>query len=432
MGQVFELSRRLVGLGCEYAYFKILGPNNNSKQQVYLAGDLRDLNWLPHGEVTQAVGSSRKPRSGGPILHVAIDLFWLTADGPERAPHAQLIAYPQYPEVRLSGLLRDSPGAPSELLRIDQRGKEPGRVLLLAPWGTKGVIAALVGPETEAAAHVRRLAAGSNDLIGRWALSDSREEPTLESLLGDLADVVAQGWIQGERMRPDRVVVPYNARNAGGYTLEARLGIPSNADPAADVNGVGELKQVGRASGRLTLMDLPPVKGAFCDLVPLEFFKRFGRETKHGRRMDFTFARSRGHRFEYRHGDPEEGVSDAFVLSTGDAVIGEWPLAHVASHWTRKHRRTVVVQSEMARDKSGFRLFRYLPTVWIHEGARLGRLMEATEAGHLRIDPGCRIERRSDDGWGDAKTRFGFRIATKHLGGLYERSEKVDVSARRR
>ena len=431
MGQVFELSRKLVGLGCEYAYFKILGPNNNSKQQVYLAGDLRDLSWLPHGEVTQAVGSSRKPRSGGPILHVAIDLFWLTADGPERAPHAQLIAYPQYPEVRLSGLLRDSPGAPSELLRIDQRGKEPGRVLLLAPWGTKGVIAALVGPETEAAAHVRRLAAGSNDLIGRWALRDSREEATLESLLGDLADVVAQGWIQGERMRPDRVVVPYNARNAGGYTLEARLGIPSNADPAADVGGVAELKQIGRTSGRLTLMDLPPVNGAFCDLAPLEFFKRFGRQAKNGARMDFTFARSRGHRFEYRQGHPDDGVPDAFVLSMGNAVIGEWPLAHVAGHWTRKHRTTVVVQSEMARDRNGFRLFRYLPTVWIHEGARLGRLIQATGTGHLRIDPGCRIERRSDDGWGDVKTRFGFRIAAKHIGGLYERSEKVDVSARR-
>ena len=431
MGQVVELARKLSDLGCASAYFKILGPNNNSKQQIYLAGDLRDLNWLPHGEVSQAVGSSQKPRSGGPILHSAVNFYWLTTDGPEQAPHAQLIAYPQYPEVRLSGLLRDAPGAPSELLRVDQRGKEAGRVLLLAPWGTSGVIAVLVGPETEIAEHIRQLAEDSNDLIGRWVFDDSRDESTLASFLDDLAGVVGQGWIQGERMRPDRVVVPYNARNAGGYTLEARLGIPSNADPAADVNGVGELKQVGRTSGRLTLMDLPPLKGAFCELAPAEFFKRFGRETLNGRRMDFTFARSRGHRFEYLHGGADDGVFDAFVLWASDTVIGEWPLAHVAGHWTRKHRRTIVVQSEMARDESGFRFFRYLPTVWIHEGARLGRLIEATIAGQLRIDPGCRIERRSDDGWGDVKTRFGFRIAVNHLGGLYEHSEKVDVLRRR-
>lgn len=431
MSEVAELAGKLAGLGCECAYFKVLGPNNNSKQQIYLAGDLRDINWLPHEEVTQAVGSSRKPRSGGPILHSALNLFWLTSDGPERAPHAQLIAYPQYPEVRLSGLLRDSPSAPSELLRVDQRGKEPGRVLLLAPWGERAVIAVLVGPETEVAAHVRQLGADSDDLIGRWVFDESRDMPTLEGFLNDLADVVAQGWIRGEQMRPDRVVVPYNARNAGGYTLEARLGIPSNADPAADVNGVGELKQVGRATGNLTLMDLPPVKGLYCDLAPLEFFKRFGRETQHGRRMDFTFARSRGHRFEYRPSDTEGYVSDTFVLRSGDAVVGEWPLAHVAGHWTRKHRRTLVVHSEMRRDGNGFPLFRYSPTVDVHEGPRLGRLIAAAEAGHLRIDPGCNIKRRSDGSWGEVKTRFGFRIAKGRLAELYERSNSVDVSSRR-
>jgi len=431
VGEVLDLVRTLSRLGCDRAYFKILGPNNNSKQQIYLAGDLRELSWMPHGPLAQSLGSSRRSGPSDLIIHSPLNLLWLTADGPKRAPYAQLVAYPQYPEVRLSGLLRGSEGAPRELLQIDRRGKEAGRILLLAPRRSGDVIAVLVGPETGVAAHVRGLSSQTEDLIGCWIFGDRSGARTLDSLLADLAGVVAQGWIQGERMRPDGTLVPCNAPNAGGYTLEARLGTPSNADPGGDVEGVGELKQIRRSATKVTLMDVPPLSGAYCDLNGIEFFKRFGRETKSGQRMDFTFARSRGHRFEYHRGCPDCGLSDAFQLWSGPDLVGEWPLAHIADHWSRKHSRTVVVRSEMARDRSGLQHFRFLPVVSVHEGARLGRLVNATQAGRLGVDPGCRVERRPNGDWGRVKTRFGFRIHPRHLPELYERTDTVDLSARR-
>ena len=55
---------------------------------------------------------------GSPTIKAAVSLSWLGDNGQlVPAPGAQLILYPAYPEVRLSGFLRGCSVAPSEAMR---------------------------------------------------------------------------------------------------------------------------------------------------------------------------------------------------------------------------------------------------------------------------------------------------------------------------
>ncbi len=84
--------------------FKRLAPNDNSKNQPYLASHISELSFLPSGNLPQEPSSYRQIR-----FKASIPLSWLDADGNEYpAPSTQIIYYPQYPEVRLSGFLKGS------------------------------------------------------------------------------------------------------------------------------------------------------------------------------------------------------------------------------------------------------------------------------------------------------------------------------------
>ena len=73
---------------------KQLAENDNSKQQIYLGGDFKVLNDLPHGEVQ--ANSDTKIQT----FKASLNFFWLTENGEfEKAPNAKLILYPAYPEA---------------------------------------------------------------------------------------------------------------------------------------------------------------------------------------------------------------------------------------------------------------------------------------------------------------------------------------------
>ena len=98
---------------------KRLSPNDNSKNQIYLGSA---INVIPNkGIRVESVGGKR-PR------HIAdVTFAWMTSNGRvSTAPHAKLILYPKYPEVRLSGFLLGSSTAPRFLA-----GRGDRRVLIL-------------------------------------------------------------------------------------------------------------------------------------------------------------------------------------------------------------------------------------------------------------------------------------------------------------
>ena len=92
--------------------FKLLSPNDNSKNQPYLAGHFTDIGFIPTKELIASPSVSKKTRDPKRQIKFTanLDYSWLSADGiPYTAPTAKLIYYPQFPEVRLSGFLKGCP-----------------------------------------------------------------------------------------------------------------------------------------------------------------------------------------------------------------------------------------------------------------------------------------------------------------------------------
>ena len=94
--------------------------NENSKNQVYLAGSFDILNVLPISEIkTEEAGKWEKER-----FKAKLQFSWITENGETSyAPSAQLILYPKYPEVRFSGFLAYSKNAPSKLMTQRLQGR---------------------------------------------------------------------------------------------------------------------------------------------------------------------------------------------------------------------------------------------------------------------------------------------------------------------
>lgn len=131
-------------LGAQRVLCKRLAENDNSKQQIYLGHGFDALNLVPFGEVTS--DSSTKQ----PIMKAALTLSWLDDEGrTAAAPGAQLVLYPRYPEVRMSGFLRGCPTAPAALMRPvpkEQRRHNngpDGRLLFLALLPSREIVAYL-------------------------------------------------------------------------------------------------------------------------------------------------------------------------------------------------------------------------------------------------------------------------------------------------
>src|SRR5690606_5992623 len=102
---------------------KELAPNDNSKNQPYLGGDFQALSILPVGDL-----KPERTEKGRETIKGPLDFWWLQPDGTaENAPGAQMILYPQYPEIRLSGFLRGTRRAPNELMN----SRLEGRILFL-------------------------------------------------------------------------------------------------------------------------------------------------------------------------------------------------------------------------------------------------------------------------------------------------------------
>ena len=143
---VVRILDHMAAHGATRFYAKQLAPNDNSKNQVYLGGGFGALNIIPHGEIEEdgsQVAGSVRDRAKAPV-----DFWWMDEKGISPAPDAQLILYPKYPEVRMSGFLRGAGRAPAPLMR----SRDEGRVLFFGVCTNGRVIGRVVGRETVEAA----------------------------------------------------------------------------------------------------------------------------------------------------------------------------------------------------------------------------------------------------------------------------------------
>jgi hypothetical protein len=426
--------------GAVRIYAKVLSPNDNSKNQVYLGGGFSALNVIPHGDIY-----TDEEDKGGSVRERAkarVTFYWIDEDGRHRAPDVNLILYPKYPEIRISGFLRGCDAAPTEIMTV----RDPGRTLFFGvtmSGDVLGYAAAEGDPISE------QLLAGQWNTLGVFLeLPLDLEAPTdtKSVLIGELRRVYNLGWVSSQKLARDGRKQPYAARNGGGYTLEAELGISPNGYSEPDFMG-WEVKQYGVSDftrlvpkNPVTLMTPEPTGGVYRDEGVPAFLRAFGYPDQSGRgdRINFGGAYACGGVLHHLTGlrmvidgyDGETGLitdmdgSFRLVDVTG-TVAASWNFKAMMSHWNRKHAQAAYVPS----------IFRTPPPKYAYGGEVL--LCEQTDfmlfirafaAGAVYYDPGIKMENASA-AKPALKCRSQFRIRHAHLASMYHHSETVALNA---
>ncbi|WP_267226231.1 MvaI/BcnI family restriction endonuclease [Dyella silvae] len=419
--------------GANRFYAKKLAPNDNSKNQIYLGGDFSALNVIPHGSIyadADEKASSKRDRAKADV-----DLYWVDEHGCYRAPGAQLILYPKYPEVRMSGFLKGCRNAPGKVLRV----RDEGRVLVLGMTEDKRVLGFAAGKGHPVAMEV--LALPDAPMLGVFIeLSDAATgEDTRTVLLAKLAAIHQKLWIPSQRLNRGGALQPYIASNAGGYTLEAELGISPNGYSEPDFLG-WEIKQYGVRDfekflprSPVTLMTPEPTGGIYHDQGVDVFLRRFGYPDKNGKpdRLNFggiydctkDFHPDTGLKLELQGYDSiKRKITDidgciALVSRDGE-VAALWKFTEFMEHWNRKHAQAAYVPSLSHSPPPSYR---YGPRVLLCEEADFGLLLEAMTAGAVFYDPAIKMESASSSK-PKIKRRSQFRVRHESLERLYQRT----------
>lgn len=426
--------------GATRYYAKNLAPNDNSKNQVYLGGDFTALNIIPYKAIytdgNDTAGSKRERAKAD------VSFFWVDENGRHEAPDAQLILYPKYPEVRMSGFLKGCTKAPCDIMRV----RDEGRVLFLGMTSEGNVL----GYATDAHSPLTQELNSRNE----WKTSgvfieipsdaDSQHD-TKEKLLAALRQVYEKHWIPSQKMRADGVIEPYKARNGGGYTLEAELGISPNGCAEPDYMG-WEIKQYGvsdftsfRPKGVVTLMTPEPTGGIYKDAGVANFLKRYGYPDKSGREDRYNFGGVYACNRDF-HGetglrltlkgfdvptgritDMEGGIT---LLSRNDEVAAQWGFTSIMQHWNRKHAQAAYVPSIFQTPPPEYA---YGPKVLLCERTDFTLFLKAIADGVIYYDPAIKVEGASSTK-PKIKRRSQFRINHKQLTTMYHHSETVNLN----
>lgn len=427
-----ELLGRFSQLGAVRAFCKPLAENDNSKQQIYLGGSMDVLQMFPFQEVEAT------PNGKNSTYKAKLNFEWVHQDATEKALGAQLILYPQYPEVRLSGFLRGCVNAPSELLRpipadVRQYNNGPdGRVLFFATTRDGVTLAYLAAANSQIAVEFRQ---------GNEQQQYSREGVFLNLpllgrsskliLLEKLAAIKDFGWQPSVRLNKAGQIIPYKARNGGGYTLEALLGIVPNGRAEPDFMG-WELKAY--SGGRVTLMTPEPDAGMYYEQGVKAFVRQFGSPSK-----DDTLYFTGTHRVNLRNEKTGltltlrgfnatrsviEDVNGAVELLTDAGIcVAGWTFRDLMLGWNKKHAQTVYVPYES--EKIAEPAYRYLSPASLGEGTDFNLYLTAMLEGQVIFDPGSKVMNASTEK-SSVKARSQFRMTVKNLPNLYQKFEVVE------
>ncbi len=432
-----QLTAMMEGAGVRRLFVKQVAPNDNSKHGVYLGSDFQAVNIFPNSGIESA------SQGANPIFKAALDFWWLDRSRhPHKAPAAQLILYPQYPEVRLSGFLKGCQEAPSKLMGSSKEG----RLLFLGVADDGRIVAHAAGHDSAAAIQFRALEnIPQEGVFFRLVLGVARfGADARERLLRELRRIHLKRWIPSKRLLTNGTEVPCNARNCGGLTLEAEFGIRPNSSTAPDFMG-WELKQHAvpnlqnpAGGGPVTVMTPEPTGGFYKEKGFNKFVLKFGYADRNGktdrlnvggihfvnrvqRLTDFTMTLIG---YNASTGKITDGSGRiALVHSTG-VEAATWAFTDLMAHWNKKHPFAAYVPSihEKARNE-----YQYGPVVRLGEGTDFLRFLRAMADGKVYYDPGIKLEQVST-AHPKSKRRSQFRIKSADLPLLYDKMEQKNVT----
>jgi hypothetical protein len=424
--------------GASRIFAKKLAPNDNSKNQVYLGSDFSALNIIPHGEIyvdDQVRAGSKQDRPKAPVTFA-----WIDEQGKHRAPGTNLILYPDYPEVRLSGFLQGCRAAPSHLMnrRLD------GRVMFFGVTHDGQVLGHVVADRDPVGREVK---AGQFEELGVFLeLPRSTGRSPRSILLAELRRIYEMGWIASQKLERDGTKRPYTARNGGGYTLEAELGITPNGYSEPDFMG-WEVKQFGvrnfdryAPKSPVTLMTPEPTGGLYKSGGLEAFLRRYGYADRAGRAGRTNFGgvyRCGGTHHDLtglcmaidgfdasgsgKIANLEAGIS---LLDRNGDVAAAWSFKALMEHWNRKHAQAAYVPSLCRATPLEYC---YASQVQLSEGTDFMLFLKAFVAGRVYYDPAMKLVENEDRI--DTKRRSQFRVQHPQLTQLYRQNETVDLTA---
>ena len=458
--------------------YKFLSPNDNSKNQPYLAGHFTDIGYIPTKELVASPSTSQKTSDPKRQVKFTADLdyHWLSSSGVAySAPTAKLIYYPQFPEVRLSGFLKGCPIDMGGWMDPAKRGRFKGRVLV---WGLRrdgAIFAYLATPGSRLAKqiedaqfvalssvlrelpytrsdHFREIAVESavNEQLELYrtpdilAGQDNGTDRSRYLLLAELRRIHNAGPIASKKLNAHGFAESYRARNGGGYTLEAELGVVPNGIAEPDFQG-WEIKQFSVkkfhliASKALTIMTPEPDGGFYKQQGVKPFMYRYGYDSpKIADRRDFTGRHFYGQACEktaltlvmpgFDTGSSRMADAGGYVglLDGEDNLAASWSFAKLLDHWKKKHAKAAYIPSVAINTESGMRAYHYGKTVRLYEGTTIDRLLGGVAEHKVYYDPGIKMEHVSTKA--QVKKRSQFRVKSKDLDCLYDHLDTVDVT----
>lgn len=422
-----SLMKRFAALGATSVFCKPLAENDNSKQQIYLGSSLEVVQMFPFREV------EAEKRGKDSTYKAKLDFYWIGEDFSEHAKGAQLILYPQYPEVRLSGFLRGCSHAPNEHLRpipkesrLFNNGPD-GRILFFGTTNNGETFAYLAcAGSTLAKEFLRNNVQGVYRQDSVFFVLPILGQDSRTILLGKLSEIREGGWQPSIRLNKAGVVVPYKARNGGGYTLEALLGIKPNGRSEPDFMG-WEIKAY--SGNRVTLMTPEPDGGMYGNHGVKAFIRKYGSPSGNDT-LYFTGT----HRVNNRN--PKTGLTLAVrgfnpsrkvIEDVGGAVelltdtghcAAAWSFSNLMVSWNKKHAQAAYVPYES--EKVAAPAYRYLSPALLGEGTDFNRYLSAMHTGLVIFDPGSKVMNAST-AKSSVKARSQFRMSVQHLSELYQR-----------
>jgi hypothetical protein len=420
--------------GCNKIYIKKLSPNDNSKNQVYFGGSFEILNILPISEIkTEEAGDWNKER-----FKASLKFSWLSDDGNAYpAPNSQLILYPKYPEVRFSGFLLKCEKSPSELMT--QRLAD--RLLFFAVAKNGIVLGYVAAPNSEIVTDFNAITQISEH--GVFKVIDLPQAiNNRQKLLDELYRIHLLGWINSKRLDGNGSLLPCEAPNCGGYTLEAELGITPNGYSEPDYLG-WEVKQFGVTnfakinSAIITLMTPEPTDGFYKTEGAEKFINQYGYADRTGKvdRMNFGGVHKIGVRhpltnlemqligFDTASGKIRSTNGRIALVDKKQNEAASWSFSSMLLHWNRKHNQACYVPS--LSDTTQGRKYKYGNKIVLGIGTDFQLFLNQMAMGNIYYDPGIKMENISTKP--KIKKRSQFRIKSKYLSRLYKDSEIVSI-----
>ncbi|GGF33412.1 MvaI/BcnI family restriction endonuclease [Echinicola rosea] len=420
--------------GCSRVYVKNLSPNDNSKNQVYLAGSFDILNVFPINEIiADSSGKWKKDR-----FKASVSFSWIQEDSSiYPAPNAQLILYPKYPEVRFSGFLARCHNPPSSLMT--QRLE--GRLLFLAANKLGKIFGHVSDPNCTITKEFNNLSELSQHGVFKVIDVPSSQNSKL-LLLKELTRIHDLGWITSKRLSTEGLVIPCKSSNCGGYTLEAELGITPNGYSEPDYLG-WELKQFGVQNFQkiyrsvITLMTPEPNGGIYKEEGVEAFIRKFGYPDLRGRKDRINFGGI--HKVGIRHPRTKLRMeligfdnsinkikqTDGRIALIDDygTEAASWSFTSLIKHWNRKHNQACFIPSISLTVPE--RKYHFGSNIILGEGTDFIFVLNELFKGNIYYDPGIKLENASTKP--KSKRRSQFRTKSSSLINLYQNHELIQL-----